>query len=62
MYFFMHNTRGKAAVKFAEVLRDTKSVEEANATLFGKDRRKLSRMEKLFKSFTLRLELELAAR
>ena len=62
MYFFMHNTKGKAAVKFAKELRDSKSVEAANVTLFGKGRKRLKKMESLFKSFTLKLDLELAAK
>ena len=62
MYFFMHNTRGKAAIKFAKTLKETKDPEAAHATLFGKDRKRLKKMEALWKSFTLKLDLELAAR
>lgn len=62
MYFFMHNTRGKAAIKFAKTLKETKDPEAAHATLFGKGRKRLKKMEALWKSFTLKLDLELAAR
>lgn len=63
MYFFMQKTRGKAAVDFARELKESKSVEAANATLFGKDRKRLKRMEKLWLSYTLRLDVdEFAAR
>ena len=62
MYFFMHNTKGKAAVRFARKLRDSKDVKAANATLFGTDHRKLKKMERLWTSFTLKLDLELVAR
>lgn len=63
MYFFMQKTRGKAAVDFARKLKESKDVEEANATLFGKDRNRLKRMEKLWLSYTLKVDVdEFAAR
>lgn len=61
MYFLMRQTRGKAAVKFAKALRETKSVEAANATLFGKERKRLKRVEKAWKKFTLGLDPETVA-
>ena len=58
MYFFMQNTKGKAALKFAETLRETKDVKAADATLFGKDRKNLKKMENLWKGYTLKLEVK----
>ncbi len=56
MFYFMETTRGRAAVKYANALRDKKDVEAANAIFFGKDRKNLKRVAVAWKKFTLNVD------
>lgn len=60
IYFLMKSSkRGKATLpyKFAKELRDTKKVEDANAKLFGKDRKNLKKVEKAWKKFIRKTDI-----
>jgi hypothetical protein len=57
-YFLMESSRSKLALDFAKTLKETKSAEEANAKLFGKERKNLKKVEAVWKGFVAKLEVE----
>jgi hypothetical protein len=55
--YFMLTTRGKAVRNYMKELKKTKDVEAANAKLFGKERKNLSKVEKKWKSYILKIDI-----
>ena len=56
-YYIMEKLNPKMALKYMVVLKKTQDVEQANAKLFGKERKRLAKMEKHFKKYILTVHI-----
>lgn len=52
-YYIMKVLKPKTALKYMLVLKKTQDVEKANAKIFGKNRKRLAKVEKHFKNYIL---------
>jgi len=57
IYFFMKAAGGKKPLAYARTLRKTQDVEESNAKLFGKERKKLAKVEQTWKRYIAEVEI-----
>jgi hypothetical protein len=59
--YFLMQANPRAVIGYMQELRDKKDVEAANAKIFGPQRKNLKRIEKTWKEYTARLDLEVAS-
>ena len=57
VYFFMRAGMGKKAFDYVKTLKKTKDPAKADEKLFGKERKNLKKIEKRWRSFTLKTQL-----
>ena len=56
-YYIMEVLKPKTALKYMVVLKKTQDVEQANAKLFGKERKRLAKIENHFKNYILTVHI-----
>jgi len=56
-YFLMNGMGARKALNYAKILKETQSIEAADASIFGKERKKLKSLAKKWKAFILRVKL-----
>lgn len=57
VYFFMRGGMGRKALEYAKTLKKTKDPAQADVKLFGKERKYLKKIERRWRSFTLKAQL-----